>query len=77
MELYLVTYVRHNAETGGVAYKVDSAFESLTEAKKKYHAICGNDFNSSTFDFVSVFITDAFGNKIDADYDDSMAIVAE
>ena len=69
MELYLVTKVRHNAETGGLVYKTELATENLSEAKKKFHALC-EDFDNPTFDFVSVFITDAFGNKIVADYDE-------
>lgn len=72
MELYLVIYVRHNKSTGGMAYKVDFASPSLSEAKKKYHAICGEYFDSVDFDFVSVVLIDAFGNKIAGDYDSNI-----
>lgn len=68
MEMYLVTYVRHNKSTGGVSYKTEMATPDLAAAKKKYHALCGDNFNSDTFDFVSVVITDAFGNRIEGDY---------
>ena len=78
MELYLVTYVRHNAETDKDAYKVEFATSNLSEAKKKYHALCGEFFDNDTFSFASVFITDAFGHKIEADYDGTVApIVTE
>lgn len=66
--LYLVAYTRHNAKTGGDAYKVEFASESLNEAKKKYHALLGTFIDSEDFDFVSVILYDSYGNKIMAEY---------
>ena len=66
--MYLVTYFRHNKTTGGNAYKTELATESLDEAKKKYHALLGEYIDNPTFDFVSVIITDSFGNRIMGEY---------
>lgn len=66
--LYLVAYTRHNAKTGGDAYKVEFASESLNEAKKKYHALLGTFIDSEDFDFVSVILYDSYGNKIMSEY---------
>lgn len=66
--MYLVTYFRHNKTTGGNAYKTELATESLDKAKKKYHALLGEYIDNPSFDFVSVVITDSFGNKIDGEY---------
>lgn len=71
MELYLVTYVRHNALTNGLAYKVEKATPDINEAKQKYHALCAEFFYKPEFDAVSVFITDFFGNRIDSDWQKS------
>ena len=66
--MYLVTYFRHNKTTGGNAYKTELATESLDEAKKKYHALLGEYIDNTTFDFISVIITDSFGNRIMGEY---------
>lgn len=66
--LFLVTYVRHNKETGGVAYKTELATPDLAEARKKYHALLGEYTKNPTFDFVSVIITDSYGNRIEGEY---------
>lgn len=67
--LYLVTYVRHNKETGGIVYKTEIATNNLKEAKKKYHALLGEFIDNPTFDFVCVMINDSYGNRIMAEWD--------
>lgn len=66
--MYLVTHYHHNAKTGGRDYKTDLATPSLAEAKKKYHALLGNYYDSDTFDYFMVEITDSFSNRIDGEY---------
>ena len=66
--MYLVSYFRHNASTGGVAYKTELATTSLDAAKEKFHALCGEYFNKETFDFASVAVTDNLQNVIMKDY---------
>ena len=67
--LYLVTYVRHNKKTGGVAYKTEIATPDLAEARNKYHALFAEYAKKeSDFDFVSVILTDSFGNRLDGEY---------
>lgn len=67
--LFLVTYVRHNASTGGTAYKTELATNSLAEAKKKYHALLGEFIDNPTYDFACVMINDSYGNRIMAEWD--------
>ena len=66
--MYLVTYFRHNKTTGANAYKTELSTESLDEAKKKYHSLLGDCIDNPTFDFISVIITDSFGNRIIGEY---------
>lgn len=75
--MYLVTYVRHNAETKGTAYKTELATTSLSEAKKKYHALLADFIDNPTYDFVCVIINDSFGNRIMAEYEDSTVVPNE
>lgn len=66
--IFMVAYTRHNAKTGGNAYKVDFASRDLSEAKKKYHALLGEYIASEDFDFVSVVLYDSYGNMIMSEY---------
>lgn len=75
--LYLVTYVRHNKETGGLAYKTELATESLAEAKKKYHALMAEYTDNPTFDFASVVITDAYTNRVMGEFYEEEEEIAE
>lgn len=66
--MYLVSYFRHNKETGGNAYKTELATKKLSEAKKKYHTLLAEYTDNPTFDFASVSITDCFGNSIQNEF---------
>lgn len=66
--MYFVDYKRHNATTGGWAYKTELGTKSLSEAKKKYHALLAEYEGGETFDFVSVTLSDMRGNKIMSEY---------
>lgn len=64
----MVAYYRHNKTTGGDAYKVDFASESIDEAKKKYHALLGEFIANASYDFAMVSLVDSFGNMIMSEY---------
>lgn len=66
-QVFFVTYNRHNATTGGWAYKTELMTENLAEAKKKFHQLMGDNMETSTFDHVSVMIHDAYNNIIKHD----------
>lgn len=69
MELmYFVAYVRHNKNTGGVAYKTELGTTNQTEAEKKFYSLLGEYIGGADFDFVSVIMYDSYGNMLDSKY---------
>lgn len=65
--MYFVTYFRRNGSTKAWAYKVELGTKSIDEAKKKFHALMGEYIGGDTFDFVTVSLTDMFGNVIQSE----------
>lgn len=62
--MYFVDYKRHNKTSNAWAYKTELGTTSIDEAKKKFHALMGEYIGGDTFDFVTVSLTDMFGNVI-------------
>lgn len=64
MNRFFVSYKRHNKTTDGWAYKFEFSSENYNECLKKFHAMCGDDIASATFDFLCVELSDVNGNVL-------------
>ena len=64
MTKYFVSYKRHNKTTDAWAYKYEFSSEDLNECVKKFHAVCTENMDSNTFDYLCVELTDINANVL-------------
>lgn len=65
MNVYFVTWMLHNKNNGGWAYKVLNKYTSIDAALKAYYSELSNYIGGDTYDCVTVMLTDYAGNIIE------------
>lgn len=61
---YYVTSIQFNKEKQSENRSVPFAFDSLNEAKQKFHEILGSDMKNATLSWSVVVLFDDLGNMI-------------
>ena len=72
---YYVTFAVHNKEADAWTAKVQhmkkiTSADDIRDAKAYYGSECSRLFGSKEFDFVSVVLSDAYGNVLEKDFVD-------
>ena len=65
---YFVSYYIHNGVNDGWDYKVIASYTDFGAAKKAYHSKLAEFIGGSTYDKVSVLLTDSYSNIKDSEY---------
>lgn len=68
MEMYFVSWYLHNKNNGGWAFKVEGRYPDRGAALKAYHTLLSSYIGGTTYDLVTVMLTDAYGNKLESEY---------
>lgn len=61
---YYVTAIQHNKEKDAENRIVPFAFDTLNEAKQKFHEILGNDMKNATLDWSVCYLFTSEGTMI-------------
>lgn len=68
---YFVARAYRYRESGSWEYKMVGMYDTLSEAKQAFHSNMGSIIKTSN-DICMCIVFDSFGNRIDADFDETV-----